>query len=505
PIVGFQGGDLSSALAVDALNSMWNGPTQYLAAFTVADSNEEIAAVGITVDGISDELGNAQVLSLWNAQFDLDTRNPLLTSLDVTPTTLGLLDVGSAALTIDLHFDEALDTSLTPDLSYPNDDPLIASLTTNVLNTHWLNDSSFRKTYDLLDANEELYTINALLLGCADRAGNQPTQTSFPDLFAIDTHRASVQAAQPSTTMVMDDHVGTGGFHIDVTFSEMMDAAFAPLIQLTGATGSGVQYTGVQSSWTDAYTYRAVFNVTDLGAEIAAIGLNVQFARDRASNVQEPFAIADLFAVDTRNPETFATTSNTYVVTNADAGPGGFIILTLFDEPVDGSLTPVVAFNALSPVDGALTLDPVASSWLNASAYRWVYDVSNVVATIAPIGIAITGATDEAGNAMVANTVDDYFSIDLQLGIEGAATASGIHLFPNPVAPGTAVTLLLPSQLEGTVLEVYDVHGALVFAERHAVLSAGAHSIPLNDATPGLYLLRLNATDRSLEMKFVVE
>ena len=505
PTVGFLGGDLSSTLGSDVANSMWVGPMQYIATFTVTDNEEEIDALSITIDGVMDELGNAQVPLQADAQFDLDTRNPLLTDMSVTPTVLALLNVGSAALMIDLEFDEELDTALAPEFTFPADDPLAASLTPNIGNSFWINDSTFRKSYNLLNADEQLFMINALLVGCTDRAGNAPAQTDFPELFVIDTHRATVQAVVPSTPVIMDDHVGAGGFHIDVTFPEMMDVAFVPFIQLTGATGSGVQYNAGQSSWTDPFTFSAAFNVTDLGVEINAIGLNVDFARDLAGNTQLPFSVNGLFAVDTRNPATLLTTSNTYLVTNANTGPAGFMIITLFDEPMDVSVTPQVDFDAPTALDGVITLDAGASSWLNTGTYRWVFDVGSVVTTIAPIGISISLAEDEVGNLMAVNTIDAYFSIDLQVGLEEHTSANGIGLYPNPVPSGEGIVLTLPTYLTQATIEVYDAHGALLLAERHAKLEAGRHAIELPTTAPGLYLLRLNGPDHSVDMKFMIE
>ncbi|MBL0125973.1 MAG: T9SS type A sorting domain-containing protein [Flavobacteriales bacterium] len=505
PTFGFQGGDLSNALVTDPLNSMWLGPTQYLAAFTVADSDEEFSAVGVTIDGITDELGNALELTVADAQFDLDTRNPLLYSMSVTPPVLGLLDVGSAALVITLEFDEVLNTALTPDLVFTNDDPLIASLTPNITNSSWVNDSTYQKAYNLLNADEELFAINAMLAGYEDLAGNPPSQSEFPDLFIVDTHRATVQAAVPSTLMVMDDQTGTGGFHIDIVFPEPMDIAFAPFIQLTGATGAGLQYSSSQSNWTDPYTYRAMFNVTDLGVEIDAIGLTVDFARDPAGNTQFPFTVPVLFALDTRNPAALLTTSNTYVVTGEDVGPSGFFVLTLFDESMNTSVAPQITFDSPSSLTGVITLNTGASSWLNASTYQWFFDVGDVVSTIGPIGITITDAEDQAGNPMALNAINDYFSIDLQLGVNDPVSDDRISLYPNPVPTGGAVTLHVPNTLSDAVIEVYDLHGSMILTERKTYLPAGDHKIQLPDGASGLYLLRIMGPGQAADMKFMRE
>lgn len=507
PTITFTGGDPSSTLSPDAGNSGWTGPMEYIAAFSVSDANTELADLVVEVDGVVDVAGNSQLAFQSLPSFSVDTRNPVMSNLSVTPEVLSLIDVGSSALVIIAEFDEALNTAVTPEISYPDDDPTLASLTPNFSNSYWIGNTTYRKAYNLLNADEQLFNITAVFSGYTDNAGNPPEVTIYNDLFVIDTHRATVSQADPSVQVITDAHVGTGGFHIDVIYPEMMDVAFAPFIQLTSGTSvaSSLQYSASQSTWLDAYTYRASFNVSDQNLEVAAIGLDVNFARDLAGNVQFPFATTGLFSLDTRDPLAVSTTSNTYVVTEAHVGAGGFVILTIFDEAMDVNMAPSIELDPPSPLTGIITLDPGSSSWLNSSTYQWVFDVGDMESSIGPIGISISDALDVAGNAMQSLSIADYFTIDIQVGLAELGTVGAPSIFPNPVRAGETITLTVTTAMEDVALMIHDARGALVHSEYHSVLNAGRHVLtgPLSSA--GLYLIRLEGRTTTYDLKLLVE
>jgi hypothetical protein len=494
PILDFNGGDLSTVLSFDAGSSGWMSASQYIARFTIEDTGVEIADIGIMVNGIVDAAGNPGTEFQGPSALTIDTRNPVISPLAPDDPVLSLLDVGSSALTIVLDFDETMDTTIFPDLTFPLDDPTITSLQTSLANTAWISSTTFRKVYDLSNANEQLFNILAEIVQARDLAGNAPETTQFPDLFTVDTKQAQVSTTDPMVSVVNNANVGLGGFHVDIEYDEPMDAAFSPLVQITSTDPIGnsfVHSTG-QSQWTDASTYRAAFNVNDEEREATDLTLSISFARDVSGNIQLPISVNGVFALDTKDPTLLVTTSNTYDITGSNTGTTGFSVLSIFSEPMDTEIAPVLLFDPPIPQD-VLALNEGASEWLNSTAYQWRYDVGTVYAEVDPVAITISAARDQAENSMVDSTDPAYFSISLLVGIAEVGGSIGLDAYPNPVPSGASLMLTVPRSMNDVTIELIDVQGRIIRKDPHRSISAGTFEYPLSRTVSGLYLLRLTS------------
>ena len=498
--------DPSASIVYDAGSSTWLDPSQFIARFLVSDTNEEIEEVSLTVSGVVDLLGNEQSAHLPTAFLTVDTREPELLDVAVNATVLGLQDLGSAALRITFQFDEDMDTSVLPTLGFPVDDPTVASLLLEPANSSWLDARSYRMSYTLLNANEELDAISINLSGFLDTQGNSYGSGTLTDLFRIDTQRPMVQTLTPSTTVVADAHVGPYGFTVDVVFAEAMNTAQIVLVQLIGSSQLSGSFTAniPASSWVDASTFRAAFDVSDQNIELEDLAVNVSFARDLAGNTMSPLAADPFFSLDTKNPELLTLSANTYALTNPAIGPGGFSLLSVFNEPMDQTVEPLATFSPV--VDDILALDASASEWLSPSTYRMLFDVASIDADIPSVAVAFSGARDRAGNLATPVDFDQFLSIDLQsVGIDEAMLSAGILLFPNPTVSGQPVFLRLDGALDDVGIQVFNALGAVVYQAPASHMEPGIHKVDLPALAPGIHQLLLSFGGANHARTFVVQ
>ncbi len=497
--------DPSASLAVNAAGSQWNSPVQYRVRLNLTDAQEEIEEVFITLSNVLDQAGNDQEEHEAAMILSIDTRNPVLADIGVNNEMLALADVGNGALQITVEFDEEMDTALTPNFSFPGEDPLGTSLIPEPLNSLWLNATTYRKSYTLLNADEEFFNITSVMVDFTDMAGNEPATTTIDGLFTVDTKRPEVTATTPSVPVVADASVGTGGFHMDIHFPEVMNTAQPALVQLTGA-GIGTTFANnlVQSAWEDEQTYRAVFNVTDQGLEVEGIGVSVNFAQDLSGNNQVAHTGLNVVDLDTRNPLLLVVTANTYSINNSHMGPEGFTVLSVFDEAMDEASLPEVDFSV--PLSDVLTPNAAGSGWLNTSTYRNAFDVANLDASIADIGVTLAEARDQAGNLLVPVMMEDYFSIDLQLvNIEELFSQAGLALFPNPLLAGHPLQLLTMADLNDVAIEIVDMRGALVHRVYLGGLTKGTHTMNIPDLASGMYHARIDISGVMHNLKLLVQ
>ncbi|MEO6165915.1 MAG: T9SS type A sorting domain-containing protein [Chitinophagales bacterium] len=106
-------------------------------------------------------------------------------------------------------------------------------------------------------------------------------------------------------------------------------------------------------------------------------------------------------------------------------------------------------------------------------------------------------------------TGDENLILDSTL-ITGANTIQAsdlsLQLFPNPASHQLTVSLALPKSGQ-TVFEMYDINGSLVRYLSIDLLNEGIHttSIPVNDLSNGMYLLKIQTEGKVEVRKFVKE
>src|SRR5690606_35784216 len=108
-----RGDDLDETLTYIQENSGWLDEFNFQATFDLVDFNQEISAIGISIDELRDKSGNGQEAYDAIEQFDIDTRNPEF----VDPgnnTVLNIQSIGNNALEITLVFDEDMNTEIDP-------------------------------------------------------------------------------------------------------------------------------------------------------------------------------------------------------------------------------------------------------------------------------------------------------------------------------------------------------------------------------------------------------
>lgn len=484
--------DPSASIAYDAVGSAWLDALTFRARFNVVDANEEIAQVSLEVSGVIDAAGNTQQVHSATAFLVVDTRNPGLANASVNDATLGLQAVGNSALVVTLEFDEAMNTALTPSLIFPGEDPTVNSLVLEPLNSSWLDANTYRFSYSLLNANEELFFISTALVSFNDEAGNGYAGATLDGLFIVDTRRPVVLQTQPSVAVVSDNDAGVGGFHIDVVFPEAMDNTQLALVQLNGPAGVASTFTQNvgASSWASADTYRAVFNVSDQNVEVENVGVNVSFARDLAGNTQTVHTGTAVFDLDTRNPSLLVLTANTYTITNSNVGPGGFALLSVFDEAMDDTVEPDIGFSV--PLVDVFTADPNGSQWLNSSTYRSSFDVANIDASVPGVNVVVSGARDRAGNPVQPANLDTFFTVDLQeVGLEEFLSGADLTVFPNPLSSGQSLQLLAGKDLADVDLTLFNTLGAIEHRVYLGHMSRGVHALVLPELATGVYHVRM--------------
>ena len=505
PELTFPNEDPTSTLSFNSGNSFWTDAMTYVAIFDIVDADVELDDIDFTAIGAEDENGNMQTLAFSDADaFSIDTRNPVNTGITPSATTLADAQVGMS-LILTFSFDETMNTSIDPLISFPDGDPLANSLTPNEGSTFWVNNMTYRAVFVLSDANEELIDMDIATASAVDLAGNGQVGAYSSDFLSIDTKNPSVLNFTPSSSTVFDDHVGVEGFQVVLEFDEAMNTSTTPSLaySIVDPLANSLTLNVGASSWQDAMTFVAVYDVTDAEEELGFTNLSVSGANDSFGNPQILAGQDAVFNIDTRNPEILVISANTYNITSQFMGEEEFNLLMIFDEVMDQDNIPTVVFPVEDPLEEALTPNNSASSWINSSTYRAVFDVANFENySLLDIDVSLLDFTDLAGNQYVNVYYSDYFDIQINnVGVAEQSGFAGLVVYPNPFNEGSSLSVDFGESISGLSYEVFNATGQLVASERLSSFSGQKMQIATSGWSSGIYFIKIQSESKNAALR----
>jgi len=213
--------------------------------------------------------------------------------VNVVPSELAEADVG--LVQVDVTFDTAMDQTTALTVSVEG-----ISGGSSALTGDWFNSTVWRGTFTLADNNETVTNAYYAVSGGKDLAGNTMTALSTRGAvnpLNVDTLKPTVQSAT-----AVPDPSGAGEITVTVVFTETMDTATSPTVQILDLSYEPyalIQSTYVGNTWVGTFTLD-----DDNEEEIARI--TVSGAKDLAGNTMLADTNAGTFEIDTLAPSGYS-------------------------------------------------------------------------------------------------------------------------------------------------------------------------------------------------------
>lgn len=507
PVVTWSGTtDIDLAMSIDAAGSSWTSDNTYIACFEFDNQAALSAAMlSVTVEGAIDLSINPMDETLLEEIVYLDVLQPALTLVSNAPV-YNISNVGNGTVTITVTSTKEMETSVLPVLSFSDNTASINVFTINNFLSSWTDANTCVLVYNLSATPVDFSNVDIEISNIWDLAQNQPSNPEFMDAFILDTKRPDVDDMVSNYEIINDAAAANGDFYIEISFSEEMNqVSFAPLVVLKNELGSvipGVSYNLFQSSWTDAQTYRARFNVQDLNVELNNVQIEVSLARDISDNAMNLLDELSPVNVDTRNPQLAFFEASENVLGQSTTT----ITLNMsFDEAMDENIIP--NFMAVTDTEEFPLFTPIPDegTWLNSFTYSGQYTVNHFYYQ-GSIGIRVVDARDVATNLVQDTTLSDALEINfLYLSIE-ELFANTIVMYPNPVSAGGVVNLILPNGTSLTGgLRIYDLLGNLVQNVNELSQTGSQVQFSTSEFSTGLYLIQLNLEGQIITLKLEIK
>jgi hypothetical protein len=330
---------------------------------------------------------------------------PHVVSVTFSDPIISSSDIGNNVSAF-FNFNKPMSAGAIPAVTFASIDLTALGILTQS-NIFWLNDSTLVVEYLVAQATQPYSGINFRVVGgkgidgCFARAyvgGN----------WKVDMVRPEVTASVASDIWITDATATVGTTEVTLYFNKTMDTNAPAILSFTDQAPAGLSQDIAAGYWSNASTYHAVFNVTDLNEEWVNVALHSLTASDLAGNLQIEDTLIDVLNIDTRNPAVNVVSSNA-VLTDATAGQT-FQLTFTFDEDVNNSETPVVTFVEGNPELNSISL--LSSTWNSASEFVVEY-LENDGQELFPALTPMISATDIHGNA-AAVVESNVFMIDTE-------------------------------------------------------------------------------------------
>lgn len=412
PLVNFPIDDpLENSLSV--LGGQWTGSAVYSMTFVIADANEELHDIFIQISDARDTDEVVQTPFVAPHAFHIDTRNPNVALASPDVNLINDQATANGAWLVSIQFDEAMDTNSEPVITFTGDDPS-NTLAYEAAQSGWSNDNLFVAAFSLTDADEEIASVNLEITQARDAAGNLLVDYVLTNAASIDTRNPIPAEINFTADLLTDANVGQGDFNIEVVFDEDMNPDVLPMINFPNDNpiGTSLIFNEGASGWSNNFTtYTFAYDVADANADHDNITVSSVSAEDMAGNEQVSAEVSSAFLIDTRNPALSEYILNDDLISDANVGAASIQLVLVFDEAMDQTAIPSVAFSN-AQVENTLLYNSVESDWIDEVSFMAVFDVVDLNVEIDNIGINVEGASDAVGNAQTDIAVGTAFDID---------------------------------------------------------------------------------------------
>ena len=189
---------LAATLTENTGTNAWLDDATYRLSYSATDAGEELNAINIAVTGVTDSNGNNQSAEFQESNIlRVDTRNPLVVSMTPSTNAIATSKIGEGTFSIDLEFDEDMDQSSEPAISFSSTPP-INFITNN--SSQWNSATDYTSVYDIPNETLQIDAVDiALAFGAVDLAGNTADVFSVSNAFSIDVTNG-IKENEGSTT-----------------------------------------------------------------------------------------------------------------------------------------------------------------------------------------------------------------------------------------------------------------------------------------------------------------
>lgn len=234
PLVTIEDAEAQNSLVYDIANSSWIDDQTFEANFTVIDNNVEIENIELSANFASDASGNGQLVHNAESLIQIDTKNPTAVSVSASDYSIDDSNIGENTLQVLMIFDEVMDETSQPSLSFVPAAPTNTVLAQNSDESFWLNAFTYSNSFDVLEEELELADVVLEIAAAQDLAGNHMNEEAIDAFLSISLEILSVSENLENNGVAIFPSPVENSEPFNLTLGEVHEEVFVKLFDLNG-------------------------------------------------------------------------------------------------------------------------------------------------------------------------------------------------------------------------------------------------------------------------------
>lgn len=289
-------GSAVNFLSFNPSQSTWTDEFNCTILFDLFGANLDLSLLDLHLSNLFDTSGNILMDSYVDSVLYVDLKSPNVDSIIASNTYISDSIVGTSLYSVDVYFSEKMDTTLKPLVKHLAGVSLSNSIQYNIPQSSFLNDTTYRAYYNVLDENIEVSNIAIQVNYGRDVSGNDQLLFEQNDFQFLDTRNPNI------VTVLADEYVLNSLSQELVIYSlydeEMFlgiqpDYAFSP-----GVDNGLIQYDPQQSGWLYPNMHRVVYNYSSYPNNDQLSDVAISNAVDTCGNAVNYTNIIDFVSLE---------------------------------------------------------------------------------------------------------------------------------------------------------------------------------------------------------------
>ena len=295
PALQFPEEDLSQVLNLSGASSQWLNEFTCQIVYHLQSTPVELALIDVSIEALLDTSGNRVVDAVIPDVFSIDTKRPQVVEATASSDIIADADVGNGIFTIQVSYDEPMDTEQVPIVELHYDGGLLGDVQYNVFSSEWFNDMQFEANYLVIDNNVEVDNIELRINFARDQANNSQSLRVFEDWITLDTKNPYLLSLTANTYVLTSDYAS---FELIGVFNEAIMEGVIPELQFeSSAPVQDFLLVDPASEWLNSSTYRFFYTMQDQAFYEEDIDVRPVGVFDLAGNEIENIIFENFFSI----------------------------------------------------------------------------------------------------------------------------------------------------------------------------------------------------------------
>ncbi|XOV66799.1 MAG: vanadium-dependent haloperoxidase [Fluviicola sp.] len=248
--------------------------------FFVFSNTNNLLSLDLEVSNNTDKVGNLMADSIASSVLWSDMKSPEVLSILPNETIVSDSLVGAVEYFVDVIFDEPLDTNVVPLVNHTAAQAINGSIQYNVPQSYFIDSTTFRARYQVIDQNIEVSPIDIEVSFAEDGSGNSMLLHSENSVISIDTKNPQIIGLYANTSVI---NAWGQPWEVIAVYDEPMRTSQFPDVQLSAIP---VNFPMVSSNWVNTTSFEVIYELLGVPSQTTLVDVTLETAKDLAGNDQ---------------------------------------------------------------------------------------------------------------------------------------------------------------------------------------------------------------------------